>query len=174
MIILIIPGTNTFRAAAHVHLEKGSEREMLPWLKLSAELDPHSIEAYTVSAYWLRNRLDKVDEAERFLREGLKQNPNHPELLNELARLNFENRKDYTRARNLWRVALNQWRETEAGKETPNKFLLARILGGLAEVEMETKHYPQAIEYLAQLKEISPAPESVQKRIDQIRSQTAP
>src|SRR5690606_34860071 len=84
-----------FSASTHVHLEKGNEREMLPWLRLSAELDPHNVEAYTVAAYWLRKRLEKTDEAERFLREGLRKNPNHPEILNELAWLNLESRKDF-------------------------------------------------------------------------------
>src|SRR5207245_780449 len=33
----------------HVHLEGGNEREMLPWLHLSATLDPHQVETYVVT-----------------------------------------------------------------------------------------------------------------------------
>ena len=45
-----------------VVLENGREKEILPWLKLSAEMDPHLIDTYTVAAYWLANHLHKVDE----------------------------------------------------------------------------------------------------------------
>ncbi len=159
-----------FRVSAHVHLEKGEEREMLPWLRLSAGLDPHNIEAYTVSAYWLRERLKKVDEAEQFLREGLRQNPNNPDILNELAWLYFENRKDFNRARNLWRVALHQWHQIEDSKKEPDIKLERGILDGLVEVELATGQPGKAVEYLQQIKGISPNPDSVQKRIDQLNS----
>jgi len=42
-----------------------NEREILPWLRLSAELDPQRVETYTVAAYWLRN-MGKIAEAEQF------------------------------------------------------------------------------------------------------------
>ncbi len=160
-----------FSVAEHVHLEKGNEREMLPWLKLTADLDPKNIEAYTVAAYWLRERLGKVDEAERFLREGLRRNPQHPELLNELARLTFESRLDSERARNLWLAALRRWYEVEQPLEEPNEALVRDIFGGLYRVELKQNDIPKAIDYLEQLKPHSPHPESVQEKIDQHRAQ---
>jgi len=48
---------------------------MLPWLKLSAELDPQRADTYVVAAYWLRERLGKVDEAENFLRRRTAPHP---------------------------------------------------------------------------------------------------
>jgi tetratricopeptide (TPR) repeat protein len=155
-----------FYPAVHVHLKEGEEREMLPWLKVSAELDPHSIETYAVTSYWLRDRLNKVDEAEQFLRDGLRANPNSPELLYELGRLFYENRKDSPRAKNVWLFALRRWHEMEDPKPKPDKFLLAQLLGGLTRIEIQDGHYNEAIEYLKQLKEFSPSPEQVQKQID--------
>jgi len=157
-----------FYPTKHVHLEGGEEREMLPWLQLSAEMDPHQTQFYTVAAYWLRDRLGKVDEAERFLREGLRKNPNAPDLLDELARLNFENRKDLSRARNLWLAALREWRQTEPKKKEPNLDLLEKILGGLERIEVQNGRLDQAIEYLKQMKEISPNPDALQKQIDEM------
>src|SRR5437588_9986821 len=69
-----------FMITEHTHLQGGNEREILPWLRVSAELDPHRIDTYTVASYWLRSSLGKVDEAEQFLREGLRQNPGSYEL----------------------------------------------------------------------------------------------
>src|SRR5438270_7198517 len=63
-----------FLVTEHTHLSGGNEREILPWLRLSAELDPQRVDTYTVASYWLRN-MGKVTEAEHFLREGLRANP---------------------------------------------------------------------------------------------------
>jgi tetratricopeptide (TPR) repeat protein len=161
----------------HVHLEGGNEREMLPWLRLSASLDPHQIEIYVVTAYWLRERLGKVDEAEQFLREGLKENPNSPDLLYELGRIYYENRKDLSRARNLWLAALRRWHEveepkpekTETGEGQRNIFLLERILDGLSRLEIDSGNLDKAVEYLNQLKPVSPFPDAIQRRIDEIQ-----
>ena len=51
-----------FMITEHTHLASGNEREILPWLKLSADLDPQRVDTYTVAAYWLRVRLGKVTE----------------------------------------------------------------------------------------------------------------
>src|SRR5262249_37768508 len=78
-----------FYPSVHVHLKEGEQREMLPWFRFSAELDPHRIDTYTVASYWLE-RLGKVDEATDFLRDGLRANPGDPEILTELGRLFFK------------------------------------------------------------------------------------
>ena len=161
-----------FYPTVHVHLKDGEEREMLPWLRIASELDPQSIETYVVTAYWLRDRLHKVDEAEQILRTGLDANPNSPELLYELGRLFYENRKDLDRARNVWIFALRRWHEVEEAKPTPDKVLLAQLLGGLARIESQDGQFPAAIGYLKQLKEISPSPEQIQKQIDQLAAKS--
>ena len=81
------------------HGKQGEERELLPWLKLAATLDPERPETYIVTSFWLRSQLDKPNEAEQFLREGLRANPGHPEMLFELGRhLPGEPEKHRTRA----------------------------------------------------------------------------
>jgi tetratricopeptide (TPR) repeat protein len=94
--------TRHFFVSEHTHLdEKGTNapREILPWLKLAAELDPNKVESYTVGAYWLR-QLQKNDEAEEFLREGFRHNPQSYEIAFELGRSYFD-KKDFVRARNF-------------------------------------------------------------------------
>ena len=46
-----------FFPTIHTHLHDGNEREILPWLKLSAEMDPTQIETYVTASYWLRTTL---------------------------------------------------------------------------------------------------------------------
>ena len=118
------PGTDLafgghFIISEHTHLEGRKESEILPWLKLAAELDPQKIETYTVAAYWLRD-LGKTKEAERFLREGLLNNPDSYEILFDLGRLYYENHHDAARARKIWDLALRRWGEQEAANKKPD------------------------------------------------------
>ncbi len=154
-------------------MAKGQERELLPWLKLSAELDPQRVETYAVAAFWLRTRLNKVDEAEAFLREGLKANPMNCELLFELGQLLYENRHDTTRARNLWELALQRWFQVEAPAQDPNIFLLAQVAGRLANLEEACGRYERAIGYLKQLKTYSPHPDKIQEWIARVKGEAA-
>ena len=158
------------KPSVHVHLEGGSEREMLPWLRLSAELEPHRIETYVVAAYWLRTRLGKVDEAEQFLREGLRENPDSYEILLELGRLYDKNRNDLVHARNVLELASVRWKQREGGKEKPDHLALGQILSALASVEERAGNLPRAIEWMEQLKQISPAREALQRQIDELRA----
>ncbi|MBI1786324.1 MAG: hypothetical protein HYR60_02080, partial [Acidobacteria bacterium] len=151
----------------------GLERELLPWLRLSASLDPQRIETFTAASYWLRSRLNKVAEAEQFLREGLHANPESYEILFELGRIYRENKQDPERARNLWELALRRWREQENPKADRNIFLYAQIVGNLAKLEEESQHYPLAIGYLTLLKQVSPYKDSLQKWIEDLQRKSA-
>jgi tetratricopeptide (TPR) repeat protein len=159
-----------FRITEHTHLEgHGTEREILPWLKLSAELDPEQVETYTVAAFWLRTKLGKVQEAEAFLRDGLRANPDSYEILFELGRLLYENRKDAARARNVWELALRKWQKTETAKPEPDKLALERILTSLARLEEHAGNFAKAIEYSSKLKTVSPHPEIIEQQIEELR-----
>ena len=140
-------------------------REILPWLRLSAELDPQRVETYTVASYWLRQRMGRADQAEKFLRQGWRANPDSCEILYELGRVFAENRKDTTRARNVWEIALRKWSQFESVKTDPNTFVRQQILIALVNLEEESRNFGQAITYLETLKSISPQPGELEKRI---------
>ena len=167
-----------FMPNKHVHLEGGNEREMLPWLQMSIELDPHEVQTYLTAAYFLGDRLGKVDEAEKLLRQGLKANPNSPDLLNALAHLEFDERHDLNRAHFIWMAALRRWTEveapkpekTETGEGQRNKFLLEEILGGLVKVDLAAGQLDNALEDLKLLKANATDPAGVQKRIDELQA----
>jgi tetratricopeptide (TPR) repeat protein len=152
----------------------GEERELLPWLKLSAELDPQRPETYVVAAFWLRSRLGNVTQAEQFLRQGLQANPGHYEILFELGQIYYDNRKDPYRARNLWELALRDWRERDSAHADPTLLVLLQILGHLARLEEEQKDYARAIAYLDQLKLVSPSRPAIEKWIGELRQKIGP
>jgi len=152
-----------------VNQHEGEEREMLPWLRLSASLDPQQIETYVIGSYWLRTRLGRINEAEQFLREGLRANPLNCELLFELGRISYENRKDPAHARNVWELSLQQWRKNPSNE--PEALLLyAQILGNLARLEEGEHNYARAVEYLTTLKDISPNKETLEKWIEELKA----
>jgi tetratricopeptide (TPR) repeat protein len=162
-----------FFPSQHIHLgeEKGragEAREILPWIRLSADLDPQRVETYTVGAFWLR-QMNQTDEALRFLREGLRANPRSFEILYDLGCC-YEARKDDPLARNLWELALRYWREQAAGGKSPDKLAVAEILLHLARLEVRDGHRDKAVGYLEMLKKVSPTPQEVQKRIEEVKA----
>jgi tetratricopeptide (TPR) repeat protein len=176
-----------FMPSVHTHLDQGGPqqlakagsdlgegkggdvREILPWLKLSAALDPNRIETYMVTAYWLRRRMGKVAEAEEFLREGLRANPRDPSLLFELGRIYQEDRHDPDRARNIWEVAVGKMDEQKTPLNDQQQFMLMQLTMHLASVEESRKNLQKAIAWLERDKTVSPNPEVVQKHIDELK-----
>lgn len=157
-----------FMVSEHSHLENGREREILPWLKLSAQLDPQRVESYLVAGYWLSERLDKPKDAEDFLRDGLRANPQSYEILFELGHIYEHYYKQPDRARGVWRLALRRWDETEAKKEKPDKNGRNLILGQLAELELQQGKTLDAIHYLEEAKNYSPTPEALDARVKEL------
>lgn len=158
-----------FIITEHTHLTEGKEREILPWLRLSAELDPQRVETYTVAAYWLRVRLHNKKAAEEFLREGLRNNPGNCEILFELGQVYYDGKYDVARARNVWDLALRKWNEQEAPKKEPNISLLAQITENLAHLEEEEGNFERAISMFELAKKASPHPEDLAKRIEELK-----
>ena len=164
-----------FAITEHTHLEHGNEREILPWLKLSAELDPQRIETYTVASFWLSKELHKPKEAEEFLREGLKANPASYEILTELGRIYYENYHDALRARNVWETAYGRWLRQESGKKEPNLPGLAQIVVRLARLEEQQGHYAKAVDWLQTAidRKVSPNAELLQEDLKKLKVEAA-
>jgi tetratricopeptide (TPR) repeat protein len=166
-----------FFPSVHTHLTDGGAngqenqsevREILPWMKLSCELDPKRVETYTVTAYWLR-AMGRPDEAEDFLREGLKENPGNPQLLFDLGRLFLESRKDAVHARNVWEAGLRNLERAPDKDKEANKFVEEQTLAALAKLEEQANNRQKAVALLKRLKALSPNPEAIQNWIDNLK-----
>ena len=157
-----------FLITEHSHLEGANEAEILPWLKISAELDPQRVDTYTVAAYWLRS-LGKVAEAEQFLREGLRNNPSSYDILVELGKVYFENYKDFNRARNVWELALRYWHQQEDRKKDPDLVAFEQITVHLSRIEEQAGNLPKAIEYLEMASKVSVYRTRLDQQIAELR-----
>ncbi|MEI7729332.1 MAG: hypothetical protein WCO56_07155 [Verrucomicrobiota bacterium] len=161
-----------FHPSTHVHADdktQGSEREILPWLKVAAELDPQRIETYTVAAFWLRKSMKRPEVAEQFLREGLRNNPGNAQILFELGRIFLDEHHDLMRSRNVQELALRKWRENEAAKPESDPFLLEQILGQLVFLERQVSNWSRVLDYLRELRSLTPNPDAIDKQIQEVR-----
>lgn len=149
----------------HCHLKGEDVREILPWLKLATEMDPHQVVVYVTAAYWLRTRLHKPDEAEKFLREGLRDNPNSPEILFELGTIYYQDHHDDFVSRNLWLNARKKWLAQKESVKENNKLVFMRILGSLAKLAEKQGKTNEEIQYLEELKQVSPNSEAIESLI---------
>lgn len=156
--------------AAEAEGTDGEFREILPWLKASAALDPNRQATYVTAGYWLRTRLNKPKEAEEFLWEGQQANPESFLILFELGRLYADSHQDDFRARNLWLAALARWQRNESTKEDPDTIAYSQILWQLALLEERNGAPAKAIEYLNLIKPVSPHPAQIQQRIDELQA----
>ncbi len=94
--------------AEHRHAEGKASIEIIPWLKLATDADPHNIDAWLVSAYWLETGLERPDLAEQALREAQRNNPDDYRILLERARLCIRTGR-FEQAANVLDASLKRW-----------------------------------------------------------------
>ena len=168
-------GVQDHDAAGHPEHDHATEaagdgsqmREILPWLRIAAELDPNREETYVTGAYWLRKRMDRVAEAEDFLRDGLRANPKSYALTYELARIYDEHHHDPARARNLYQLSLRYWDRSQRLAPEPDHFMFSQIVAQLAKLERREGQTQRAVFLLRELKKVSPNPAGVEKLIQE-------
>jgi len=71
----------------HVHARGREVEEILPWLRLATQSDPHNVEVFLVAAYWLNGECRRTDLAIDAIREAIEKNPDRYELQLEMGRL---------------------------------------------------------------------------------------
>ncbi|HEX4122952.1 MAG TPA: hypothetical protein VH619_20235 [Verrucomicrobiae bacterium] len=158
----------------HTHLSNGNEREILPWLKLSAEMDPSRIETYVTAAYWLRSTLNKPAEAEEFLREGLRANPDSYEILLELGRIYLYNKKDPRVARNIWVLARQKWEKRDkAGDNSDERHAYEEIIGETLVADRDLKDLKAQEADLEELIRISPSKGTLEPQLEDVKTKLA-
>jgi tetratricopeptide (TPR) repeat protein len=75
----------------HLHAEATEILEVMPWLRLASQSDPHNIEIFLVAAHWLNGEGQSPDLALGVLEEALEKNPYRYEIYLEKGRLYLSN-----------------------------------------------------------------------------------
>jgi hypothetical protein len=169
----------------HTHLDEGgpqgdlstsdSIREILPWLKLSTDLDPQNVQNFTVTAYWLRQRMHRTEEANQVLLDGLHENPGSCDILFELGRLYAESYHDTNRAENVWVAAAKNWKSVTGDDDTvaANNFIYEKITTQLGETERNAGHWQPAIKWFREAQKVSRTPGSLQDQVSETEKEMA-
>lgn len=187
----------------HTHLDEGGPqddlsgsqtvREILPWLKLSADLDPDNVQTYTVTAFWMRERMNNVAGADAVLHEGIRNCPDSFEIFFELGRLYYESYHDSARARNVWEHAARLWLALDpafpngkqpirdlmiAWEQKPgdfsetqkdNQLIMEQITTHLAKLEEDAGYLPRAIDWLQAARKVSQTPQLIDQEISRLK-----
>ena len=108
--------------------------------------------------------LEKAGEAYVALLEQLE--PLHQQIYD------YYEKRDYTRARSLFELAVKCWQDQETPKPPEQQNLLAarQVLNYLAVVEDRAGHRESAVQWLEAVKRISPNPGEIEKRIQEVSS----
>jgi len=188
----------------HTHIDEGGAddlsgsqdvREILPWLKLSADLDPDNVQTYTVTAFWLRQRMNNPAEADSVLHQGLQQCPGSYEIYYELGRLYYENYHDRERARNVWEQGVRLWLQldpaTPRGKQPvtelvsdwlakpksltdvqeENELVMDQLTAHLGKLEDDAGNWQKALFWYQAAQRVSETPQSLQNLINRLKFQ---
>jgi len=164
----------------HTHLDadqsgvENPEREILPWLGLSARLDPDELDSWIVGAYWLQ-RVGKIDQAEEFLRQGLQHIPGHPNLIFELGRCRLLAGDD-ARAGELWLRAWQSWQHffADDADEDDARLSASQILLHLADLARKQGRLAESHQWLETLLPYSPNPATLRRRIQELERELPP
>ena len=117
----------------HRHLSGMQEKETLPWFYYAAKLNPQNVKAYVVGGYCVASCLDRPDEGIRFLREGLRYNPDSWEIYAEIGNIYYREKENYQEAIIYYEKARSLFTD-----EVPDKYERRNILIFLRECYEKT------------------------------------
>ena len=143
------------------HLNTVESAEIMPWFELASLADPHYIQAYTVGGYWLGMRLGKVDKALKFLKKGLKYNPNAWEIYAQIGDIYFIANHDYSKAIAYFRQAylfMTSARPTDIEK----RHVLILLAASFERIE----GYGHSLQYYKMVQKIYPQDKDIKKKIE--------
>ncbi len=133
-------------------------KEVVPWLWAAAAADPHNTLAYGVGAYWLARELGRVDEALRFIGEGIRNNPDSCELefcRGELLYLRPRGKRDPATMK-AFSAALRKWTPEQFDRQEEARMCRRNILMYLATLHEQAGGHEAAKKCLRELLRMVP------------------
>ncbi|MCK5528062.1 MAG: hypothetical protein KAI74_00150, partial [Kiritimatiellae bacterium] len=97
--------------SGHFHISHSKMKEIMPWLWLSIKMDPHNIETYLVTSFWLANASKKPELALEVLKEGQLNNPYNYQIQMEKGRI-YLKQGNLEQAKHTFDTALLFWSKT--------------------------------------------------------------
>ena len=162
----------------HKHLHgKRQEKEVLPWIWAAVQADPHNIEAWLTTAYWLANRLDKPIQAVDLLDQGIRRNPDGYSLPAAKARILSRQLGDVENALKLLETAAANWAKQhpegpgEAAREAKLDYL--NIHTQIGWIHEQSGNIREAIRAFRRVLPHSPSQSGLRRHINDLQKPSA-
>lgn len=125
----------------HRHLSRNQFKEMLPFLAMAVNLDPHNVEAVLTTAYWIGTQFDNTEEALKVLVKGREDNPANWEISRALGEIYLRKKEDPASAERFYTEALGK-----AGSGEVKKYQLIDLYYRLGESLRRQNKKDEALE----------------------------
>ena len=147
----------------HRHLSGIEKKETLPWFYYAAKLNPHNIDAYVVGGYWAGIMLDRPDEGIKFLKDGIRHNPDSWKIHSEIGNLYYKKKEDYGRA-----IVYYEKAHSLFIKENADRYDRRGVLTFLSVCYEKTGDNLKAINIYREILKDFPGNEALKKRIENL------
>lgn len=157
----------------HLHTEGNAVAEILPWLKMATEADPHNVEAFLVMSFWVTTGLNRPDLADQILADARRLNPQDYRIPQEQGCMAIR-RGRFDQAQLKLGAALSCWPTPLIAADRQallDKTEILVLLGFLTEMG---GHTPQAIGYFKNALVIFPDRTYIRKRLSLLESGQPP
>jgi tetratricopeptide (TPR) repeat protein len=153
------------RPSGHFHADGYSVSEIMPWLRVATDMDPHNVEAYLTTAYWLATSVQRPDIAETVLVEAQRNNPGDYRILGELAQMRF-GRRDDAKAAALLDAAILLWPGRQDPNDEQTRLELSRLLSYRAFLyELKGGNRQKALDLFRRAQQLTPANKGLELRV---------
>ncbi|MFH1594311.1 MAG: tetratricopeptide repeat protein [Candidatus Omnitrophota bacterium] len=144
----------------HAHLHGDEKRELVPWFYYAVRLNPNNIDAYVVGGYWIGQQLNKPNEAIKFLKKGLIDNPDSWKIYNQIGMVHFTENMDYNQALANFKNA-----STLLTNNNSDEFDQREVYSLMAACYEKLGKIDKAIECYRKILVLSPRDKSILKKI---------
>ncbi len=156
--------TEILNPVQHVHAEGSGVYELIPWLQMAIQADPHNVEAWINAAYVTGGMGDRPDIALDLLQEALRHNPRDHRLFAERGHILLRHR-DFAAAATAFETGLQLWSE-EASADVDAVRDRIRMLTFLSSAYEVLGERAAALRTLRELAALVPDPDRLAARIE--------
>lgn len=128
------------------------------------------MDAYLTASYWLRTSLKQPKEAEQFLRDGQRANPDSYAIELELGRIYLYNYTNASVARNILLQGKQKWRRQDAAGSKPDPHAYEEILGEIVRADRAQGNLKQQLADLEELATVAHGKDVLQKQIEELKA----
>jgi len=161
--------------AQHVHAVGEASAEILPWLKLATQADPHNVDAFLVASFWANTGIHRLDLATDILNTAQRLNPGDYRIVLEKGRLSIV-AHHFDEALTTFNSALILYSHTPVTPDRTRELSLdqAEILTFLGFLHEARGERSEAIQCFKTVLAIFPERTTIKDRVDSLEAGQAP